>query len=579
MLYEMRASINQLLEKFQNISRFDYYVVDENLLRITGTGMYAKYVGFNLPLGSETSYVIETKKALVKDDTYDGCRCKTCPITTCLHELMIIYPIVLDGKVVGAVAIGAFSDETKQELILNKDILCKEMEIATDVIAARVYEKKYSKWLEVITNTINEGIVLTNNQGEVIFHNNQIQEYFSLGNKEIKHIKDLIPDYDVNKLLCNNASIGGKYNLCMVYVDRKIFLSIRLIDTNSIKSEILFVFKSEKDFGIMESVSALECYTSFDSLNKIKGTSNQISKVKNLAINASRHDSTVLLRGESGTGKGLLARSIHQMSVRNKFPFIAVNCAAIPETLMESELFGYEAGAFTGAGKSGKPGKFEMANNGTLFLDEIGDMAFHLQPKMLRALESGEVERVGGTETKKLNIRIIAATNRNLEEMIDQGKFRKDLYYRLNVIPLYIPSLRERREDILLLSRYFLDKYNKKYSKLVNDFSIEATKMLLLYDWPGNIRELENVIEYAIHEEETAEIQLLSLPIKTKACVLNVDEAKPIRSVSHFENSTIQELLKKYKDIPRKYKIIADELGISLSTLYRKIKKIQNISE
>jgi len=211
----------------------------------------------------------------------------------------------------------------------------------------------------------------------------------------------------------------------------------------------------------------------------------------------SRSNATVLIRGESGTGKELVANSIHYNSLRNSHPFVKINCAALPENIIESELFGHEKGAFTGALHQ-KKGKFELAHKGTIFLDEIGTMDLSLQVKLLRVLQEKEFERVGGIKTMKSDVRIIAATNANLEEMVEKGQFRDDLYFRLNVFPIYMPSLRMRRTDIILLADHFLEKYAQENFKDIKRFSTPAIDMMMEYHWPGNVRELENCIERAV---------------------------------------------------------------------------------
>ncbi len=219
---------------------------------------------------------------------------------------------------------------------------------------------------------------------------------------------------------------------------------------------------------------------------KMKALMRMIERVAN-------SDVTVLIQGESGTGKELFARAIHTISNRREFPYIRMNCAAIPETLMESELFGYEKGAFTGAVAS-KPGKFELADKGTILLDEIGEMPLHLQAKLLRVLQEKEIDRLGGRQTVKVDTRVIATTNRNLAKEVKEGRFREDLFFRLNVLPLYIPPLRERRDDIPLLARHFLAKFNKRIGKSIRAISDPAMSLLMEYSWPGNVRELENCI-------------------------------------------------------------------------------------
>ena len=245
----------------------------------------------------------------------------------------------------------------------------------------------------------------------------------------------------------------------------------------------------------------------------IIGESKRMEDVYSAIEMVSKSRATVMLRGETGTGKEMVAHAIHYESDRAEGPFIKISCAALPETLLESELFGYEKGAFTGA-STGKPGRFEMAHKGTLFLDEIGDISASTQIKLLRVLQEREFERVGGRETIRTDIRLITATNRNLEKEVKEGRFREDLYYRLNVIPIFLPSLRERREDIPLLVTHFLNKSNKENGKKIKYISEKAMEYLMEYVWPGNIRELKNVIERAVIlcKKETIDFDILPIP-------------------------------------------------------------------
>jgi Nif-specific regulatory protein len=247
------------------------------------------------------------------------------------------------------------------------------------------------------------------------------------------------------------------------------------------------------------------------SISNIVGNSNKMREVYQMISQVSRSNATVLIRGESGTGKELVANSIHYNSHRAKSPFIKVNCAALPATLIESELFGHEKGAFTGAIKQ-KSGKFELANKGTIFLDEIGSLGLEVQANLLRILQEKEFERVGGHRTLKSDVRVIAATNKNLEQAVEEETFRGDLYYRLNVFPIYLPPLRERKTDILLLADHFLEKYARENHKDIKRFSTPAIDMLMEYHWPGNVRELENCIERAVLLCEEGVIHSYHLP-------------------------------------------------------------------
>jgi len=280
--------------------------------------------------------------------------------------------------------------------------------------------------------------------------------------------------------------------------------------------------------------------------------------------------SSILLTGESGTGKGLIAEIVHSNSQRKDKPFISINCSAIPENLLESELFGYRKGAFTGAA-SDKKGLIAMADEGTLFLDEIGDMPMGLQAKVLKVLETGDVLPLGETKSKHVDIRLIAATNKNIEEQIRKGLFREDLYYRLNVIEVKIPSLRERKEDISVLTQHFIEKYGRENNKKVTGVTDEAMEVLMQYPWPGNIRELRNVIERAVVLSGTEKIGLAELPAKIKS----QDGAKSAVTLKdkleQCEGRIIRETLE-YSDWNKEK--TARELDVDLATLYRKIKKL-----
>lgn len=278
-----------------------------------------------------------------------------------------------------------------------------------------------------------------------------------------------------------------------------------------------------------------------------------------------------LITGESGTGKELFARAIHMESERNNNPFVAINCAAIPDTLLESELFGYVKGAFTGADPKGKIGKVEFANTGTLFLDEIGDMPLYLQAKLLRVLEQKEIVRLGSNKPIPVDIRIIAATNQNLEKRIREGTFREDLYYRLNVIPFRIPPLRERKEDIRVLTDFFVSKYTALFKKRVIGFESNVWDFLYKYDWPGNVRELENTVEYMINMlDNNGIISIRLLPQKIRVDLNKNNDLIPLEKM---EKDLIKRALDLYGNSVTAKQQAADTLGIGIATLYRKIKK------
>ncbi|MBU2451783.1 MAG: sigma 54-interacting transcriptional regulator, partial [Proteobacteria bacterium] len=305
----------------------------------------------------------------------------------------------------------------------------------------------------------------------------------------------------------------------------------------------------------------------------IIGKSDEINCLKSEARNAALNDSTVLVTGESGTGKELFSQAIHNASLRRQHPFIRINCAAIPKDLLESELFGYDEGAFTGAKAKGKPGKFELANNGTIFLDEIGDLPLDMQPKLLRVLEEKEFERIGGTKIMKSDFRVICATNQNLEDLMEKQKFRKDLFYRLNVIPIYIPPLRERPKDIIPLAEHLLKKMALAANRPQMDIEKNAAQELKKYDWPGNARELSNVLERAMYSSDNNTIYKGDLPFnldfdtknhggKTKPTLKNAQSQAQVKAI-------YQALAKTNYNKAKAAKL----LGIHRTLLYKKMKE------
>ncbi|MGG5252418.1 sigma 54-interacting transcriptional regulator [Neobacillus sp. SM06] len=311
------------------------------------------------------------------------------------------------------------------------------------------------------------------------------------------------------------------------------------------------------------------------SIDQILGQSEEIERVKRMARKAARTPSTVLITGESGTGKEMFAKAIHELSTYSKGEFISVNCAAIPEHLLEAELFGYEDGAFTGAKKGGKPGKFELAHKGTIFLDEIGDMPPLMQSKILRVLQEKEVERVGGVVKHFVDVRIIAATNRSLESMVQDGTFREDLYYRLNIIRLQIPPLRERRKDIPMLLQHHLFQICKKFTIEPKTLSDGALAMLRNYSWPGNVRELQNTVEMLVSLAESNVILADELSEKFTKNVYVNDSLSPKKA--RMKDAVLEKekelIIKTLLETSGNKAAAARKLGIRRSTLYEKLKK------
>ncbi len=346
------------------------------------------------------------------------------------------------------------------------------------------------------------------------------------------------------------------------------------------------MFKDVKDVGKLASELALleskvkhyeeeliNLRSTRYTLDSIIGKSPAISALKLEARRAASNNLPVLISGESGTGKELFAQAIHHASSRKLYPFVRINCAAIPKDLLESELFGYEKGAFTGAGPGGKPGKFELANNGTIFLDEIGDLPLEMQPKLLRAIEDHEFERVGGTRIIRTDLRVVAATNQNLEQMLADGRFRRDLFYRLNVMPLHIPPLRERKKDILHIAQWMLRQMAAEANIPEVRLDKEAQKALQNQEWHGNVRELSNVLERTMSTLEGSTIRLKDLPFyvyHNRKGSMSPDGSSLREVQAETERTTICYALKHHNNNKAK---AAEMLGIHRTLLYKKMKK------
>jgi PAS domain S-box-containing protein len=338
--------------------------------------------------------------------------------------------------------------------------------------------------------------------------------------------------------------------------------------------EVIGGVETFRDLSVIEELrkELTNQYSFLDIISKNK----EMQRLFEMLEIISESDSTILLEGESGTGKELFAKAIHSLSHRKKGPMITVNCGALPNTLLESELFGYKAGAFTDA-KKDKPGRLALAENGTLFLDEIGDISQLLQVRLLRVLQDKVYEPLGAIKSEKANVRIVSATNKNLERMVKKGLFRDDLYYRINVVKLVLPPLRNRKEDIPLLIEKFVNKYSKLSGKEIHGLSPEAMSTLMVYNFPGNIRELENIIEYATVVCKNSLIRIKNLPenllrtLDSKNKSINKETSEKVFSIETVEKDIILETLRK-NNWSRKE--TAKQMGIHPSTLWRKIKRL-----
>lgn len=436
--------------------------------------------------------------------------------------------------------------------------------------------------IEIILENAFEWLVVVDDEGIIIYINDNYCHFLEVERNQAigSHVTNVIENTRMHIV----AESGKEEVADLQYIKGNYMIANRipiLVDGKVIGAFGSVIFRDTSEWMQMSShvknmMSKIQSYIQDIntgvkySLNDIIGESPGMNELKDKAQMIAPSDISILIRGESGTGKELFAHSIHQLSERSGQPFIKVNCAAIPEQLLESELFGYEEGAFTGAKKGGKKGKFQLAHKGTLFLDEIGDMPLNMQAKLLRVLQEGEVEAVGSTRVQNVDVRIIAATNRPLEKMMEEKRFRSDLYYRINVIPFQIPPLRERKDDIETLASFFLEKSTKSSGKRIKDFDQEVMRIFLSYSWPGNLRELENVIHASTYLTNGSTISLQSLPTYMKSGNVFGVGSKTLKEIlEETEKSVLTQSLQAQPD-KRK---AAESLGISKSSMYEKLNK------
>jgi transcriptional regulator with PAS, ATPase and Fis domain len=449
--------------------------------------------------------------------------------------------------------------------------------------------KEKVRLYEAVFDSILKGVIITDSEGYVVFFGETYGKFLGVDPKAQigKHCTKAVKN--------SRMAIVAKTGVAEIFQPQQIMNQDMVVQRIPIHIDGKLVavfgqvmFENIKDVQVLASkLSFLESKVKFYEkeledlrsskygLKNIAGQSRSIVELKEQVLKAARVNIPVLLRGETGTGKELFAHAIHSAGKRQESPFVRLNCAAIPKNLLESELFGYDPGAFTGAGAKGKPGKFELAHQGSIFLDEIAELPLELQPKLLRVIEEKEVERLGGTRVIKTDFRLITATHQDLEECVKRGSFREDLYYRLNVIPLQIPPLRERKEDILIIVRHLLTKLNREFGSNVNKISPEVIQIFENYDWPGNVRELANTLERILYSIDGIgdTISVNHLPIVFRGLKEKPKKSRATLLRTIIENSEKDALLQALRLSNNNKNKAARILGIHRTALYKKMRK------
>ncbi|QZY56257.1 sigma-54-dependent Fis family transcriptional regulator [Crassaminicella profunda] len=577
-------SVQNIAKAIESVIKVDVTIVDNDFNRIAATGRYKNHIGEKVNRHSVFGFALKQGESFIIENPRNHEACLKCEnIKECKEYAEVCCPIKVNNEIIGVIGLIAFEEKQRAAIVDNKKNLMEFLNRMADLIASKLLEKEktermklLARELETVLHSVDRGIIAVDEFGLVLHYNRKAAQLFKINENEVFHmnIKKLLGDFDLSSFITKrfpikNREFSYKRN---GYDFRGVF------DANPIlagKKTFGFVFTFSKISEVLSVVNDIATRTMATSFDHIIGNSDCLKKVKYAAKRAAKSTSTVLIQGESGTGKELFARAIHFYSDRSKEPFIPINCAAIPEQLLESELFGYEEGAFTGCKKGGKAGKFELAHKGTLFLDEIGDMPIHLQTKLLRVLQEYVIEKVGGKDFIPIDVRIIAATNKKLEEQVLEGAFREDLFYRLNVIPLNIPPLRQRREDIEVLVEYLLEKCNRKLGKNILQIDEVALKILMNYKWSGNVRELENTIEYAVNMCSGNRITAQDLPnrLRNKETNLKEKDFERIVPIKELERIEIKKALDYFGNTKQAITKAAKALGMSRATLYRKLKE------
>lgn len=475
-----------------------------------------------------------------------------------------------DGKIIGCIDLTGDKNAVHSHTL---GMVAAAANAIENMLRINKYNEELSrnkKYIETIINSFPAAIFTADFDGNIKAVNQNCKSMLGYTEAELKRIKiwEIIKDWkEIKNIIKVKDSIYQKDIFVNLKVN-KLQLNMSaypVFDNKQQAYEIVFVFKDVKKVRkLANNIIGRKAIYTFD---KIIGKDENFVKAVEFAKKIADSKSTVLILGESGTGKEIFAQAIQNYSNRSEEPFIALNCGAIPKNLIESELFGYEEGAFTGAKRGGHPGKFEIADGGTIFLDEIGEMPVDLQTRLLRVIEEGTVSRIGGTEEIPINVRIIAATNRSLKEEVKKGNFRTDLFYRLNVLPIRLPPLRERKQDIPLLVEYFMKRISRRLNKRMVVIPKEYMDYLTNYEWPGNIRELENLIELIINTESIP--ASISTSDRKNITDAYFDEGENL-SLENMEHMHIERILKKYYG---NISLTAKILGISRNTLYRKMEK------
>ncbi|HFS3614788.1 TPA: sigma 54-interacting transcriptional regulator [Escherichia coli] len=579
-LMQIQPTIQRFARMLASVLQLEVEIVDENLCRVAGTGAYGKFLGRQLSGNSRLlRHVLETKTEKVVtqsrfDPLCEGCDSKE----NCREKAFLGTPVILQDRCVGVISLIAVTHEQQEHISDNLREFSDYVRHISTIFVSKLLEDQgpgdnISKIFATMIDNMDQGVLVVDDESRVQFVNQTALKTLGVVQNNIigKPIR-------FRPLTFESNFTHGHMQHIVSWDDKSELIIGQLHNIQGRQLFLMAFHQSHTSFSVANAPDE-------PHIEQLVGECRVMRQLKRLISRIAPSPSSVMVVGESCTGKEVVARAIHKLSGRRNKPFIAINCAAIPEQLLESELFGYVKGAFTGASANGKTGLIQAANTGTLFLDEIGDMPLMLQAKLLRAIEAREILPIGASSPIQVDIRIISATNQNLAQFIAEGKFREDLFYRLNVIPITLPPLRERQEDIELLVHYFLHLHTRRLGSVYPGIAPDVVEILRKHRWPGNLRELSNLMEYLVNVVPSGEVidstllppNLLNNGTTEQSDVTEVSEAHLSlddaggTALEEMEKQMIREALSRHNS----KKQVADELGIGIATLYRKIKKYE----
>ncbi|HEB0500233.1 TPA: sigma-54-dependent transcriptional regulator [Escherichia coli] len=579
-LMQIQPTIQRFARMLASVLQLEVEIVDENLCRVAGTGAYGKFLGRQLSGNSRLlRHVLETKTEKVVtqsrfDPLCEGCDSKE----NCREKAFLGTPVILQERCVGVISLIAVTHEQQEHISDNLREFSDYVRHISTIFVSKLLEDQgpgdnISKIFATMIDNMDQGVLVVDADNRVQFVNQTALKTLGVVQNNIigKPVR-------FRPLTFESNFTHGHMQHIVSWDDKSELIIGQLHNIQGRQLFLMAFHQSHTSFSVSNAPDE-------PHIEQLVGECRVMRQLKRLISRIAPSPSSVMVVGESGTGKEVVARAIHKLSGRRNKPFIAINCAAIPEQLLESELFGYVKGAFTGASANGKTGLIQAANTGTLFLDEIGDMPLMLQAKLLRAIEAREILPIGASSPIQVDIRIISATNQNLAQFIAEGKFREDLFYRLNVIPITLPPLRERQEDIELLVHYFLHLHTRRLGSVYPGIAPDVVEILRKHRWPGNLRELSNLMEYLVNVVPSGEVidstllppNLLNNGTTEQSDVTEVSEAHLSlddaggTALEEMEKQMIREALSRHNS----KKEVADELGIGIATLYRKIKKYE----